>query len=73
MFDNYERKLHKCIAKFIKRANKDYPDWSESRDNGEWEIDLNEFDDMCDVIKLRSRCLMIFYLGLQGITNVAVL
>ena len=38
MFDNYERKLHKCIAKFIKRANKDYPDWSESRDNGEWEI-----------------------------------
>lgn len=50
MFDNYERKLHKCIAKFIKRANKDYPDWSESRDNGEWEIDLNEFDDMCDVI-----------------------
>ena len=50
MFDNYERKLHKCIAKFIKRANKDYPDWSESRDNGEWEIDLNEFDDMCHVI-----------------------
>ena len=50
MFDNYERKLHKCIAKFIKRANKDYPDWSESRDNGEWEIDLNEFDDMCDEI-----------------------
>ncbi len=50
MFDNYERKLHKCIANFIKRANKDYPDWSESRYNGEWEIDLNEFDDMCDVI-----------------------
>ena len=69
MFDNYERKLHKCIAKFIKRANKDYPDWSESRDNGEWEIELRPRP----VMKLRSRCLMIFYLGLQGITNVAVL
>lgn len=50
MFDNYENKLHNCIAKFIKRANKDYPDWSESHDNGEWEIGLDEFDDMCNVI-----------------------
>ena len=50
MFDNYERKLHKCIAKFIKRANKAYPDWRESHDNGEWEIDLVEFDDMCNII-----------------------
>ncbi len=47
---NYEKKLHKTVVKFIKRANKDYPDWSESHDNGEWEIDLNEFDDMCNVI-----------------------
>lgn len=50
MFDNYESKLHNCIAKFIKRANKDYPDWSESHDNSEWEIGLDEFDDMCNVI-----------------------
>lgn len=50
MFGNYESKLHKCIDRFIKRANKDYPNWSESHDNGEWEIDLVEFDDMCNVI-----------------------
>lgn len=50
MFGNYERKLHKRVARFIKRANKDYPNWSERYDNGEWEIDLNEFDDMCNII-----------------------
>ena len=50
MSGNYERKLHKRVARFIKRANKDYPNWSERYDNGEWEIDLNEFDDMCNII-----------------------
>ncbi len=50
MFVSFERKLHNTVLGFIKRANKAYPDWSESHDNGEWEIDLNEFDDMCNVI-----------------------
>ena len=50
MSNNYERKLHKNVVRFIKKADKDYPNWSERNDNGEWEIDLNEFDDMCDVI-----------------------
>lgn len=47
---NYEKKLHKKVIKFKKRADKDYPDWSEENDNGEWEIGLDEFDEMCGVI-----------------------
>lgn len=47
---NYEKKLHKKVIKFKKRADKDYPDWNERNDNGEWEIGLDEFDEMCDVI-----------------------
>lgn len=50
MSGNYESKLHKCIVRFIKRANKNYPNWSENHDNGEREIGLDEFDDMCNVI-----------------------
>lgn len=46
----FERKMHKCIVRFIKRANKNYPRWSERNDNGEWEYNLDEFDDMCKVI-----------------------
>lgn len=47
---DYESRLHKSVARFVKRADKDYPDWSERHDNGEWEIDLDEFYDMCNVI-----------------------
>lgn len=50
MSANYERKLHKAVSRFKKRADKSYPNWSEQRDNGEWEIDFVEFDDMCNVI-----------------------
>ena len=34
MSANYERKLHKAVSRFIKRANKAYPNWSEQHDNG---------------------------------------
>jgi len=47
---NYEKKLHQKVKKFKRIANKDYPKWSEKHDNGEWEIGLKEFDEMCDVI-----------------------
>lgn len=47
---NYEKKLHKKVIKFKKRADKDYPDWNERNDNGEWEIGLDEFDEMCGTI-----------------------
>ncbi|MDE5873276.1 MAG: hypothetical protein K2H07_05120 [Lachnospiraceae bacterium] len=47
---NYEKKLHKKVNSFKRRANKDYPHWSERNDNGEWELDLFEFDEMCSVI-----------------------
>lgn len=47
---DYERKLHKAVVRFIKKADKDYPNWSERNDNGEWEIGLDKFHDMCDVI-----------------------
>ncbi len=47
---NYEKKLQGKVNKFKRRANKDYPHWSERNDNGEWEIGLSEFDEMCSVI-----------------------
>lgn len=47
---DYESKLHKKVIKFKQRADKDYPDWNEKNDNGEWEIGLDEFDDMCNII-----------------------
>ncbi len=47
---NYEKKLHKKINKFKRRARKAYPNWSESNDNGEWELDFSEFNEMYDVI-----------------------
>ncbi|MCM1398534.1 MAG: hypothetical protein NC225_03510 [Clostridium sp.] len=47
---NYEKTLHKKVNRFKHRADKDYPHWSESNDNGEWEIGLFEFDEMCSVI-----------------------
>lgn len=47
---NYEKELHKKVNKFKRRANKNYPNWSERNDNGEWEIGLSEFDEMCSVI-----------------------
>lgn len=47
---NYEEKLHEKVIKFERRANKDYPYWSERDDNGEWEIGLPEFDEMYTVI-----------------------
>jgi hypothetical protein len=50
MSTDYENKLHKAVVGFIKEANKDYPHWSERNDNGEWEIGLDKFDNMCNVI-----------------------
>lgn len=47
---NYEKKLHKKAVRFRKKADKDYPNWSEKNDNGEWEIGLCEFDEMCNTI-----------------------
>ncbi len=47
---NYEKELHKKVKKFKCKANKIYPNWNEKNDNGEWEIGLNEFDEMCAVI-----------------------
>jgi hypothetical protein len=50
MSADYENKLHKAVVGFIKEANKYYPHWSERNDNGEWEIGLDKFDNMCNVI-----------------------
>ena len=50
MSADYERKLHRAVAKFVKEADKKYPNWSERNDNGEWEIGLDKFDDMYKVI-----------------------
>lgn len=50
MSENYEKRLHKSVIKFKKKANKAYPQWNEMHDNGEWEIGLCEFDEMCDII-----------------------
>jgi len=46
---DYEDRLHKSIIRFKKRAAKVNPQWTEAKDNGEWEIDLNEFDEMCSI------------------------
>lgn len=50
MHINYEKRLHKSVIKFKKIADRVNPEWSEMNDNGEWEIDLDEFDKMCDII-----------------------
>ena len=50
MYLDYENRLHKSIIKFNKRADKIQPQWNEMNDNGEWEIGLNEFDEMCNII-----------------------
>ena len=50
MSADYERKLHRAVAQFVKEADKKYPNWSERNDNGEWEIGLDKFDDMYKVI-----------------------
>lgn len=47
---DYENRLHKSVIRFKKRADKVHPQWSEQHDNGEWEIDLYEFDEMCSTI-----------------------
>lgn len=83
MSADYERKLHRAVAQFVKEADKKYPNWSERNDNGEWEIGLDKFDDMYKVIleiieytscvRLRSKCLMISCLELQEIMNAVVL
>lgn len=46
MIEIYEKKLHKSVCDFKKRAQKIKPDWSEENDNGEWEIGMCEFDEM---------------------------
>ena len=46
MSADYERKLHRAVAQFVKEADKKYPNWSERNDNGEWGIGLDKFDDM---------------------------
>ncbi|CUN35418.1 hypothetical protein [Coprococcus eutactus] len=50
MSADYERKLHRAVAQFVKEADKKYPNWSERNDNGEWGIGLDKFDDMYKVI-----------------------
>ena len=50
MFLDYENRLHKSVIQFKKRADKVYPQWSEKEDDGEWEIGLYEFDEMCNAI-----------------------
>lgn len=47
---DFEKVLHKKVNRFKHRANKDYPNWNERNDNGEWEIGLREFDEMCNFI-----------------------
>lgn len=47
---NYEKRLHKSVIKFKKRADKIHPQWNEMHDNGEWEYGLSEFDEMCNII-----------------------
>ena len=47
MSADYERKLHRAVAQFVKEADKKYPNWSERNDNGEWGIGLDKFDDIC--------------------------
>lgn len=49
MSADYERKLHRAVAQFVKEADKKYPNWSERNDNGEWGIGLDKFDDMYKV------------------------
>ena len=50
MYVDFEKELHERIIRFKQRADKDYPSWNERNDNGEWEIGLYEFDEMCNVI-----------------------
>ncbi len=50
MHTNYEKRLHKSVIKFKKRADKVHHEWSEMHDNGEWEIGLDEFHEMCNII-----------------------
>lgn len=50
MYVDFEYRLHKSVNKFKKRADKVHPQWSEINDNGEWEIGLYEFDEMCNII-----------------------
>ena len=35
---NMKEKLYKEIHKFIRWADRNYPDWGEENDNGEWEF-----------------------------------
>lgn len=50
MYVDYEKRLHKNVIKFKKKADKIHPQWNEMHDNGEWEIGLYEFDEMCNTI-----------------------
>lgn len=50
MYIDFEKELHKKVIKFKQIADKYYPNWNEKNDNGEWEIGLYEFDEMCNVI-----------------------
>ena len=50
MYVDYEKILQKSIIKFKKKADKIHPQWSEQNDNGEWEIGLDEFHEMCNII-----------------------
>lgn len=50
MYVNYEKRLHKSVIRFKKRADKIHPQWNEMHDNGEWEYGLCEFDEMCNTI-----------------------
>jgi len=46
---DYENRMHKSVIDFKKIASEAHPQWSETNDNGEWEIDLDEFDEMCSI------------------------
>ena len=44
---NMTKKLYKEIHKFIRWADRNYPDWGEENDNGEWEFGCgSHFDQM---------------------------
>ncbi len=45
-----EKKLHKSVCKFKRWAKRNYPTKTEDNDNGEWELESNEFDKMYDNI-----------------------
>ena len=46
MNEVYEKKLHESVCNFKKWAQRNYPEWSEENDSGEWEPRSAEFGEM---------------------------